>query len=51
MNILRCLSIYCCMAVLGGCFDSPDDQSTKANTDGSKSSVQMNAPADQEPSK
>ncbi|WP_426141849.1 hypothetical protein [Pseudomonas sp. DWP3-1-2] len=46
MNIPRYLSICCCMVMLGGCFDSPDDQSTKDNTDGAKSSIQMNAPAD-----
>lgn len=51
MKIPRYLSIFCCMALLSGCFDSPDDQSTKENTDGSKSSVQMNAPSDKAESK
>lgn len=41
MNIARHLIMTCCIVLLSGCFDSPDDQSTKANNDGAKSSVQM----------
>lgn len=41
MKITRHLAVICCIAVLSGCFDSPDDQSTMGNTDGAKSSVQV----------
>lgn len=41
MKITRYLSVICCIALLSGCFNSPDEQSTKDNTDGAKSSVQM----------
>jgi hypothetical protein len=51
MKLQRYLGIFCCMALLSGCFDSPDDQSTKKNTDGTKSSVQMDSPADKPDSK
>lgn len=46
MNIARLFGIICCVTLLQGCFDSPDDQSTKENTDGTKSSVQMDKPED-----
>ncbi len=51
MKIARYLGLFCIVALLNGCFDSPDKQSTKENTDGSKSSVQMDKPADGSPSK
>jgi PBP1b-binding outer membrane lipoprotein LpoB len=41
MKIARYISFTCCIVLLSGCFDSPDEQSTKQNTDNSKSSVQM----------
>ena len=46
MNFPRYLGLFCCIALLHGCFDSPDKQSTKENTDGTKSSVQMDKPTD-----
>jgi hypothetical protein len=51
MNLPRYLGLFCCIALLHGCFDSPDKQSTKENTDGSKSSVQMGKPTDGSSSK
>ena len=51
MKITRYLGIFCVLSLLHGCFDSPDDQSTKENTDGSKSSVQMDKPSGSSESK
>lgn len=41
-KISMCLGL-CSLLALHGCFDSSDNK-TKANTDGSKSSVQMQDP-------
>ncbi len=51
MNLPRYLGLLCCIVLLQGCFDSPDKQSTKENTDGSRSSIQMDKPADSSQSK
>ena len=40
MNILRTLCLSCCLFALQGCFDNSDNE-TRDNTDGTKSSVQM----------
>ncbi|MBN3964273.1 hypothetical protein IMW75_03085 [Pseudomonas gregormendelii] len=40
MNILRTLCFSCCLFALQGCFDNSDNE-TRDNTDGTKSSVQM----------
>ncbi|SCW99042.1 hypothetical protein SAMN03159443_04394 [Pseudomonas sp. NFACC15-1] len=40
MNIARTFCLACCLFVLQGCFDNSDNE-TKDNTDGTKSSVQM----------
>ena len=40
MNLARTLCLSCCLLALQGCFDNSDNE-TKDNTDGTKSSVQM----------
>lgn len=45
MNIARALCLTCCLFALQGCFDNSDNE-TKDNTDGSKSSVQMQESGD-----
>ena len=40
MNLARLLCLSCCLIALQGCFDNSDNE-TKDNTDGTKSSVQM----------
>ncbi|MHC8315739.1 hypothetical protein [Pseudomonas sp. LB3P31] len=40
MNIVRTLCFSCCLFALQGCFDNSDNE-TQDNTDGTKSSVQM----------
>ncbi|MBI6620557.1 MULTISPECIES: hypothetical protein [Pseudomonas] len=40
MNIARTFCLACCLFALQGCFDNSDNE-TKDNTDGTKSSVQM----------
>ncbi|MBC3346516.1 MULTISPECIES: hypothetical protein [Pseudomonas] len=40
MNLARTFCLTCCLFALQGCFDNSDNE-TKDNTDGTKSSVQM----------
>lgn len=40
MNLARLFCLSCCLLALQGCFDNSDNE-TKDNTDGTKSSVQM----------
>jgi hypothetical protein len=40
MNLARTFYLCCCLLSLQGCFDNSDNE-TKDNTDGTKSSVQM----------
>ncbi len=40
MSTTRTLCLACCLFALQGCFDNSDNE-TKDNTDGTKSSVQM----------
>ncbi|MEH6350544.1 hypothetical protein [Pseudomonas sp. 3JA] len=40
MNLARTVCLACCLFTLQGCFDNSDNE-TKDNTDGTKSSVQM----------
>ncbi|MBD9466534.1 hypothetical protein [Pseudomonas sp. Pdm06] len=40
MNLARTFCLACCFFALQGCFDNSDNE-TKDNTDGTKSSVQM----------
>lgn len=40
MNLPRTFYLCCCLLALQGCFDNSDNE-TKDNTDGTKSSVQM----------
>lgn len=40
MNLARTFCLACCLLALQGCFDNSDNE-TKDNTDGTKSSVQM----------
>ncbi|WP_185047198.1 hypothetical protein [Pseudomonas frederiksbergensis] len=40
MNLARTFYLCCSLLVLQGCFDNSDNE-TKDNTDGTKSSVQM----------
>jgi hypothetical protein len=40
MNLTRTFCLACCLFALQGCFDNSDNE-TKDNTDGTKSSVQM----------
>ncbi|MEX0164959.1 hypothetical protein MRBLPD1_003470 [Pseudomonas brassicacearum] len=40
MNIARTFCLACALFALQGCFDNSDNE-TKDNTDGTKSSVQM----------
>lgn len=40
MSRIRLLCLSCCLIALPGCFDNSDNE-TKDNTDGAKSSVQM----------
>ncbi|WLH11481.1 hypothetical protein PSH58_21905 [Pseudomonas hefeiensis] len=40
MNLTRTFCFTCCLFALQGCFDNSDNE-TKDNTDGTKSSVQM----------
>lgn len=45
MNVARLFCLSCCLFVLQGCFDNSDNE-TKDNTDGTKSSVQMQEKGD-----
>ncbi|WP_191632425.1 hypothetical protein [Pseudomonas fluorescens] len=40
MKLTRLFYLSCCLLALQGCFDNSDNE-TKDNTDGTKSSVQM----------
>jgi len=40
MNLARTFCLACCLFALQGCFDNSENE-TKDNTDGTKSSVQM----------
>lgn len=45
MKTLRTCACICGLIMLQGCFDNSDNQ-TKANNDGTQSSVQMEKPKD-----
>lgn len=45
MNLVRTLCLCCSLLALQGCFDNSDNE-TKDNTDGTKSSVQMQEKGD-----
>jgi hypothetical protein len=44
MRIAHYLGLALCLTLLQGCFDNADKSTTKANNDGTPSSVQMQKP-------
>jgi hypothetical protein len=44
MRLAPYAGLALCLALLQGCFDSPDKSTTKGNNDGTPSSVQMQKP-------